>query len=300
MKKIVFAIPIVFIILVSCTETYMVIKDPPNMPAPRVLKQKPRVALALGGGAFHGIAHVGVLKVLEEAGIPIDYIVGASAGSLVGCMYADQPHADSLLGLIETTKASNVFDFSLFRSKEGFVSGKRLQKFIRANCHSENIEQLKIPFAAMVTDLINGKSIVLSSGPIAPSVNASSAIPLVFEPVKMYGLTLVDGGILDNIPADVARASGADVVIAVDIMASHDSAIEIDNFMKVGIRAIMLMASQFKSSQAAYADIVIAPDLKDIPYMSGKYNMKACEAGIKAATDALPEIKRILQSKGIL
>ena len=299
MKKI-FAIPAVLLLLNSCSETYMVIKDPPVMPSPRVLEKKPRVALALGGGAFHGIAHVGVLKVLEEAGVPIDFIVGASAGSLVGCMYADQPHADSLLGLIETTKASNVFDFSLFRSKEGFVSGKRLQKFIREHCHSENIEELKIPFVAMVTDLINGKSIPLSSGPIAPSVNASSAIPLVFEPVKMYGLTLVDGGILDNIPADVARASGAEVVIAIDIMASHDTTIELDNFLKVGIRAILLMANQFKSTQTAYADVVITPDLKDIPYLSGKDNMKAYEAGMKAATDALPGIKEILRSKGIM
>jgi len=297
--KNIFKISVIFLLLVSCTETYMVIKDPVVMPSPRILEKKPRVALALGGGAFHGIAHVGVLKVLEEAGIPIDFIVGSSAGSLVGCMYADQPHVDSLLGLIETTKASNVFDFSLFRSKEGFVSGKRLQKFIMENCRSENIEQLQIPFVAMVTDLINGKSIPLSSGPVAPSVNASSAIPLVFEPVKMYGLTLVDGGILDNIPADVARASGAEVVIAVDIMSSHDTAVDIDNFVKVGFRAIMLMASQFRATQVEYADIVITPDLKDIPYLSGKYNMKAYEAGIKAATEALPAIKEILRQKGI-
>ncbi len=292
--------PIVFIFLIACTETYMVIKEPKKMPPSRILEKKPRVALALGGGAFHGIAHVGVLKVLEDAGIPIDYIVGSSAGSLVGCMYADQPHADLLLGLIKTTKASNVFDFSLFRSREGFVSGKRLQKFIRTQCRAENIEDLKIPFTAMVTDLINGRSLALSSGPIAPSVNASSAIPLVFEPVKMYGLTLVDGGILDNIPADVARATGADIVIAVDIMASHDSVIEIDNFIKVGFRAILLMASQFKATQTVHADIVITPDLKDIPYLSGKYNIKAYEAGIKAAEESLPEIRKLLQLKGII
>lgn len=278
----------------------MVIDKPSAMPPPRKLDTPPRVALVLGGGAFHGMAHVGVLKVLEDAGIPIDFIAGASVGSMVGCLYADQPHVDSLLYLVSSTKASNVFDFSLFRSKEGFVSGKKYQKFIRQNCHTENIEELKIPFVAMVTDLINGKSIPLSSGPVAPSINASSAIPMVFEPVKMYGLTLVDGGVLDNIPVDVARSYGAKVVIAVDIMADLDSTIEIDNFLKVGLQSLLIMTRKLKEKTLVEADIVISPNLKDIPYMSGKNNVEAYQAGIKAATDMLPRIKEVLINKGII
>ncbi|MCK9421862.1 MAG: patatin-like phospholipase family protein [Bacteroidales bacterium] len=277
----------------------MVIKTPENLPAPRVFEKKPRVALALGGGAFHGIAHVGVLKVLEEAGVPIDFIVGASAGSLVGCMYADNPHADSLLGLIKTTKASNIFDFSLFRSSIGFVSGKKLQQFIHKNCKAENIEDTKIPFAAMVTDLTNGRSLTLSSGPMAPSVNASCAIPLVFEPVKMYGLILVDGGVLNNVPADIARASGAEVVIAVDVMAFYDSTRSIDNLTGVGLRSLAVVSDHFKAPKLAMADLVISPNLLNIPYMSGKENLEAYEEGIKATRAALPEILAILKKKGI-
>lgn len=288
------------LLLLACSEQFMVIDNPKVMPPPRKLDKKPRVALVLGGGAFHGMAHLGVIKVLEDAGIPIDFIAGASVGSMVGCMYADNPHADSLLPLVSSTKASKVFDFSLFRSSVGFVSGKKYQKFIRQNCHTENIEDLKIPFVAMVTDLVNGKSIPLSSGPVAPSVNASSAIPMVFEPVKMYGLTLVDGGILNNIPTDVARSYGAEVIIAVDIMADLDSITDIDNFLKVGLRAMILMAGKLKENTLCDADIIIAPALKDIPYMSGKNNVEAFQAGIKAASDMLPKIKEILIAKGIM
>jgi len=278
----------------------MVIDNPKVMPAPRKLERKPRVALVLGGGAFHGMAHLGVLKVLEDAGVPIDFIAGTSVGSMVGCLYADNPHADSLLPLVNSTKASKVFDFSLFRSSEGFVSGKKYQKFIRQNCHTENLEDLKIPFVAIVTDLVNGKSIPLSSGPVAPSINASSAIPMVFEPVKMYGLTLIDGGILNNIPTDAAKSYGAEVIIAVDIMADLDSFTDIDNFIKVGLRAMILMAGKLKEKTLCDADIIITPDLKDITYMSGKNNVEAYQAGIKAATDMLPKIRETLIAKGIM
>jgi len=293
-------IAIVTLLLLACTEQFMVIDNPKMMPPPRKLEKKPRVALVLGGGAFHGMAHLGVLKVLEDAGIPIDFIVGASVGSMVGCLYADNPNADSLIPLVGSTKASNIFDFSLFRSNEGFVSGKKYQKFIRKNCHTDNIEDLKIPFVAVATDLMNGKSISLSSGPVAASVNASSAIPMIFEPVEMYGLILIDGGILNNVPTDIARASGAEVIIAVDIMADLDSLTEVDNFLKVGLRSIILMADKLKEKTLDDADILISPDLKKIPYMSGKKNMEAYQAGMKAASDMLPEILEILIKKGII
>jgi NTE family protein len=287
------------LLLFSCSEKFMVIDNPRVMPPARKLDKSPELALVLGGGAFHGMAHVGVLKVLEEAGIPIDLIVGASVGSMVGCFYADNPHIDSLLHLVNTTKASNVFDFSLFRSKVGFVSGKKYQKFISKNCRTVNLEDLEIPFVAMTTDLINGVSVPLSSGPVAPTINASSAIPMIFEPVKMYGLTLVDGGVLDNIPVDVARTYNPKVVIAVDIMADIDSLIGIDNFLKVGLRSLVIVAKKLKEMTLIDADVVITPNLKDIPYMSGKNNLEAYEAGIKAATEMLPRIMEVLEKKGI-
>ncbi|MEI6434925.1 MAG: patatin-like phospholipase family protein [Bacteroidota bacterium] len=291
---------IIFVfLLISCTDQFMVIEKPEKMPPPHILVKKPRVALALGGGAFHGPAHVGVIKALEENNIPIDFIAGASAGSLVGAMYADQPNADSLMRFVNT-KARQIFDFSLFRSKEGFISGKKLQKYIEKSCHARNIEDLKIPFAAVATDLISGQSIVLTSGPIAPSVNASCAIPFVFEPVKMYGKLLVDGGVLNNVPADICRETGAEIVIAVDIMALGDSTKEIDNMVKTLMRALVVASGQLKAEKISKADLLIVPNLKGIPYMSGARNKDAYDSGYVAAMRVMPQIRELMIKHGLI
>ncbi len=284
--------------LFSCNDQFMVIDTSQKMPSPRKLATRPGVALALGGGAFHGPAHVGVIKALEENNVPIDLIIGASAGSLVGAMYADQPSADSLLRFVNT-KAKQIFDFSLFRSSEGFISGKNLQKYIVKNCKSKNIEEMKIPFGAMVTDLGSGKSMVLMTGPVAATVNASCAIPFVFEPVKMYGRTFVDGGVLNNLPADVCRDMGAKIVIAVDIMALSDTTVEIDNMLKVLLRSLAIASERLKADKIAKADILISPDLDDIPYMSGAKNKDAFDSGYVAAMRLMPQIKELMKKNGI-
>ena len=282
----------------SCTDQFMVIEKPEKMPATKVSAKKPRVALALGGGAFHGPAHVGVIKALEENNIPIDFIAGSSAGSLVGAMYADQPNADSLMRFVNT-KAKQIFDFSLFRSKEGFISGKKLQQYIEKNCHARNIEDLIIPYAAITTDLISGNSVALTSGPIAPSVNASCAIPFVFEPVKMYGKIFVDGGVLNNVPADICRETGAVIVIAVDIMVLGDTTQELDNMLKVLMRSLVIASGQIKADKIAKADILIIPNLKGIPYMSGARNKDAYDSGYVAAMRLMPRIKELMTKHGM-
>ncbi len=286
-------------LMVSCSEKFMIVDSPKTMPPARKVETRPRVALALGGGAFHGAAHVGVLKAFAENKIPIDFIAGASAGSLVGALYCDNPDVDRLVPLVIETKSSSVFDFSLIRSKVGFVSGKRLQKYVRDHCSVENIEDLKIPFVAMTTDLLDGKSVQLASGPVAASVNASCAIPLIFEPVQMYGKTFVDGGILDNIPADVCRSYKAEVVIAVDIMADENNAEIVDNFLKVAYKALLLAFGATKKEKLAYADLVITPDLRDMPMLSSKDNQQIFDSGYIAAKRMMPGIKKLLKAKGI-
>ena len=287
------------VFLTSCAAKFMVIEEPKTMPPPRILNEKPNVALVLGGGAFHGIAHLGVLKVFEDAGVPIDLIVGASAGSLVGGIYASKPNADSLLGLITDTKTSNIFDFSLFRSKEGFVEGKKLQKFINENAGVKNIEETKIPFIAMTTDLINGVSVPLEAGPLAPSINASSAIPGIFVPVIMYDIVMVDGGILDNIPVNIAKQKGAEVIFAVNVMAGYGSKDILKNRQTIALRAKMLANQDLTDQRLKMADLVITPDLQDYSIMTSKDNEAIYQAGLKAAKEALPDVLKILKAKGI-
>lgn len=291
-------IPILSLIS-SCSRKFMVIDEPATMPSARILENHPRVVLVLGGGAFHGMAHVGVIQVLEYEKIPIDLIVGTSAGSMVGALYADYPYIDSLVPLVNKTTEKDVFDFSLFRSSEGFVSGKRLQAYLRENLKHTTIEELPIPFVAVTTDMMHGKSVALAAGPIAPSVNASCAIPYIFEPVKMYGTVFTDGGVLAAVPTDVARSYQPQVIIAVDVMADFDTVPVFKNKRKVMVRANAVAAHKLKEERLPLADIVISPDLQGMPLMSSKENDQMFHAGIKAAREALPAIRKLLIEKGI-
>lgn len=291
---------ILFMSLFSCSRKFMVVENPSTQPPARILEKPPRVALVLGGGAFHGTAHVGVIKVLAENNVPIDLIIGTSAGSLIGALYADFPEIDSLIPLVNETKASDVFDFSLFRSSEGFVSGKRLQRYLSEHLHHTNIEETPIPFIAVTTDLNHARSVALTSGPIAPSVNASCAIPFVFEPVKMYGTVFVDGGVLNNIAVDVAKSYNPLVILAVDVMADFDTMPEYKNKTEILQRSYVVASHILKEDDIHLADVLISPDLTGMPLMSSKENMKMFEAGIKAAQDAMPRIREILVEKGII
>ncbi len=289
---------IILLIGNSCSKKFMVVDYPPNQPPARVMHEQPEVALVLGGGAFRGMAHVGVLKVLEDEGIPIDLIVGTSAGSFVGAMYADYPHIDSLVPLAIRTTAKDVFDFSLFRSREGFVSGKKLQKYLSDNLVVSQIEKTEIPFVAVTTDLEKGESVALASGPIGPSVNASCAIPGIFEPVKMYGTTFVDGGVLDGVPVNIAQKYNPKVIIAIRLM-DFDTVPELKNHKGVFQRAYTVASHKLSHQNINNADIIIAPDLVGIPLMSGKDNEKLYNLGIKAGKEAIPQIKELLTKRGI-
>ena len=277
----------------------MVITDPAVMPPARKLVHPPRVAVVLGGGAFRGIAHVGVLKVFEEENIPIDLIIGTSAGSLIGALYADNPHVDSLYPLINSTKSKDIFNFSLTYSKLGYVSGLKLQEYVTKHTSVKNIEDTKIPFVAISADLLKGESVILASGPIAPSVNASCAIPEIFVPVKMYGKILVDGGVINNVAADVARDYGATVVIAVDVMNDFDTVPVIKDKKEVSKRVARMTMHLLGHERMSKADIVVIPDMKGMPYLSDKYNQPMYDAGIKAAREMMPRIKELLKQKGI-
>lgn len=296
-KRLIIATMAIVLLFSSCSRKFMVIETPAAQPPPREIRQ-PNIALVLGGGAFHGMAHVGVIQVLEDEGIPIDLIVGTSAGSLVGALYASKPHIDSLVGLIASTRAKDVFDFSLLRSTEGFVSGKRLQSYITKNTNITEIEDTKIPFVAVSTDIEKGISVAFKAGPIAPSVNASCAIPGIFEPVKMYGTTFVDGGVLDCVPANIAKEYNPKVIIAVRIM-DFDTVPELKNHTQVFKRAYTVAAHNLSEYNSKNADIIISPDLQGLPLMSSKDNDKIYQLGMEAAKASLSQIKDLLKQKGI-
>ena len=257
----------------------------------------PKVGLALGGGGARGFAELGVLRVLEQEKIPIDIIVGTSVGSLIAALYADTGDVLQLEFEALMIKEEDIFDRDLMSFwSGGFVKGERIEKFLETRLKHKTIETLKVPFAAVATDLRTGKTVVLDRGSVSRAVHASAAIPGVFVPVVLDDRTLVDGGVTDPIPADVARKKGAEVVIAVAIPAEVPSEAP-SNPIQVALHAVTVMSEEIGRCGALAADVVITPDVGNVPYDDFNQKKRLIEAGANATREALPKIREAIARK---
>ncbi|WP_194848082.1 patatin-like phospholipase family protein [Candidatus Neptunochlamydia vexilliferae] len=200
---------------VGCTSLKLSQAKPEPIPQFQGVKKPVKVALVLGGGGSKGIAHIGVLQELEQAGIHPDLIIGCSSGAIIGSLYADHPSVVRLEELLIDLKRSDLMDISF--SRFGLTKGTMLETFLEKHLEAFQFHQLKIPFIAVAADLATGELIELGRGPIIPAIHASSAAPGVFNPVYYLGRYLVDGGVVNPIPVNIAKKYGAEVVIAVDI-----------------------------------------------------------------------------------
>ena len=178
---------------------------------------KPKVALVLGSGAARGLAHIGVLKVLEEKKIPISMVAGTSMGALIAGAYAAGLGAKQMEEIACETNWLRVAKLFFPRrlQREGLLDGRRIEEFLIALIGEQKIEELKIPFAAVATDIWTGEEIVLKSGSLVKAIRASISFPFVFAPVQIDGRFLVDGGVVNPVPVNVAKDMGADFIIAV-------------------------------------------------------------------------------------
>ncbi|GEJ58690.1 patatin-like phospholipase family protein [Anaeromyxobacter diazotrophicus] len=268
---------------------------PPLMQQPPAPPPKPRIALVLGGGAARGFAHVGVIRALEQEHIPIDLVVGTSVGSLIGALYASNLDSFDLEWTAFKLEKDDLFDFGVVTAVMGmgFARGDRLEQFVRSRTKAQNIEDLRIPFAAVATDLNWGTEVVLDRGSLARAVRASSAIPGVFQPVQLMGKLLVDGGVVDNIPVSVARAKGADIVIASDI--SEDVAnTRITNLLDVTMQATNIMFALNAEHSKRDADVIIAPAVGAVAMLDFTQKKQCMQAGIEAAHRAAPAIRKAI------
>lgn len=252
---------------------------------------QPRIGLVLGGGAARGFAHVGVIRVLEQEKIPIDLIVGTSVGSLIGAIYADTRSSFDLEIIAFKIEKDDIFDFSVFSSNTGPVRGDRLEEFVRTKVSVANIEDLSLPFAAVATNLNTGRQVVLDSGSISKAVRASSSIPGVFTPAQHQNLTLVDGGVVNNVPVDVARNKGVDIVIAVNI-GKNIINWNANNIVEITLQAVNIMSNEISSFKMRDADILIEPNVGTVGMMDFRQKELCIRAGIDAAAKAVPEIRR--------
>jgi NTE family protein len=254
--------------------------------------QKPKIALVLGGGAARGFAHVGVIRALEQEKIPIDLIVGTSVGSLIGAIYAYDLNSFELEWTAFTLEKDSIFDFGLMTAftSMGVAKGDKLEEFVKSKVPVANIEDLKIPFSAVATDLNRGTRVVLDKGSVAKAVRASSAIPGVFQPVDHQNKLLVDGGVIDNIPVSVAREKGADIVIAVDI-GEQVFNFNINNLLEVMLQSITIMGAENAKTRKKESDVIISPKVGDVGMLDFSKKKRCMMAGIEATQKMMPEIR---------
>lgn len=298
MKNSLFAI-LLLLSTAACTVTK--VTPPPQLPpAPPVVERPPaKIALALGGGAARGFAHVGVIKALEAQGITPDIIVGTSAGSVVGALYAAGLNGFQIQELSMTMEEDQILDGSgLYRciietmvtDIRGCIRGQALQNFINKNVKGRPIEALNKTFAAVATNLSNGEMMVFRSGNTGIAVRASSSVPVFFQPVTINGQDYVDGGLVAPVPSSVARTLGADFVIAVDISdrPQDRSAAGISDIL---LQTFTIFGQTINRHEQASADIIIRPATSGLPSTDTSGRNKAVLEGEKAVAAILPELK---------
>lgn len=249
---------------------------------------RPKVGLALGGGVVRGCAHIGVLRALQEAAIPVDFLVGTSSGSLVGALYAAGLEWQELEQLVTRTGWLDIAEPCW--PKGGFLTSRRMRSFFDRHIGARTFEDLRLPFAAVAADANSGQEVILRQGDLADAVRASTAIPGVFRPVELDGRLLVDGVVVNNVPASVARAMGADLVIAVDVTEYGFTSGPPRSMGEAVFRAFDIMARQTITASLEWADIVVRPQVGGL----GGYSFKSAPAfvrrGYDAAREAVPAI----------
>jgi NTE family protein len=288
-----------------------------------------KVALTLGGGGARGLAHVGVLKVLQREGIRIDMVVGTSIGAVAGAIFAQTLDAESVhqrfrdfllspefknsgLDLFRKPEAAENFFgqvatyvkerivINLAHSRPSLVKSWRLQKAIERMVDEANIEELKLTFAAVAGDLRTGQEVVFTEGSVRQAVAASSSIPGFLPPVELDGMLLADGAIVSPVPVRPARKLGADLVIAVDVSQDLDPEPEIENVIDVVFRTNLITAKRYNALLLEQADAVIRPQVGQVHWSEFKRLEELVEEGARATKAALPQIAEAIDRRRTL
>ncbi len=260
-----------------------------SAPAPLpVPKRPPKLGLALGGGAARGFAHIGVIQVLEEAGIRPDLVVGTSAGSLVAALYAHGKTGAELANLALTMDEGTITDWAF--PGRGLIRGDALARYVREQTGGKPIEQMKLRLGIVATDLDSGAGVLFERGDTGQAVRASSSVPAVFQPVKIGDREYVDGGLVSPVPVRYARQMGAEMVLAVDISSPPDGAAT-DGTMRLLLQTFAIMGKSINRFELLGADVVLRPALVGVSSADFTSRVRAIRSGREMAAAMLPEIK---------
>lgn len=261
-----------------------------------VPKIPPRIGLALGGGAARGFAHVGVIQVLEEAGIRPSMVSGTSAGSLVAAFYASGKTGKQLQIVAETMEEATFADWTLPLFNRGMLRGDALARYVNGQVGSRLIEDMVLPLGIVATDLNSGQSMLFQRGDTGTAVRASSAVPAVFQPVRISGREYVDGGLVSPVPVRAARQMGAELVIAVDISSAPEGNLS-GGTLDVLLQTFAIMGKSINYFELKEADIVVKPGLVGVASADFGSRKKSIEAGRKAMLQLMPQLRAAIAAK---
>lgn len=274
--------------LAACQTTPPAAPPATAPPAPSKPPKPPRIGLALGGGAARGFAHIGVIQVLEEAGLKPDLVVGTSAGSLVAALYAAGRPGPELARLALAMDESAITDWSF--PGRGLIRGEALARYVREQTGGRPIEQLPLPLGIVATDLDSGQAVLFQRGDVGAAVRASSAVPAVFQPVRIGAREYVDGGLVAPVPVRFARQMGAELVIAVDISSPPDGNATGDPF-KMLLQTFSIMGRSINQFELKDADVVWRPRLNGVSSADFTARKRAIDAGREAALAGLGALR---------
>ena len=282
------------LLLVACQSvppapTPVVPEPPPVVVAPtKPPPRPPRIGLALGGGAARGFAHIGVIQVLEEAGIRPDLVAGTSAGSLVAALYASGKTGAEMAALALAMDEGAITDWAF--PTRGLIRGEALARYVRDQTGGRPIEQMKLPLGIVATHLDSGAAVLFQRGDTGLAVRASSAVPAVFQPVKIGPAEYVDGGLVSPVPVRFARQMGAELVLAVDISSPPDGNATSD-VMKMLLQTFAIMGRSINQFELRDADVVLRPVLTGVSSADFSARQRSIQAGREVMTRQLPELR---------
>jgi len=260
--------------------------------------KRPKIGLALGSGGARGLAHIGVIKILEKNGIPIDFIAGSSIGAMIGGFYAAGMTIEEIEEIASSTDWRKVFS-TLFEPsfKKGLIGGEKVKTFIENYINGKSFEECKMPFAAVATDLKTGEVAVLKKGEMALAMRASISIPLIFRPVEIGGRTLADGGLSAPVPVEIVRNMGADIVIAVNLDKHYYDEQWSPGFYDIANGSLGILRHHLAMLNAANADIVIEINAGNISWYRFTNGREKVLIGEEATQKILPRLKELINQK---
>jgi len=260
--------------------------------------KRPKIGLALGSGGSRGLAHIGVIKALEENNIPIDFIAGSSIGAMAGGFYAAGLSIKKMEEISLETNWRRMFSLVDPHLKQGLISGEKVKTFIEGYVDGKKIEDCKIPFVAVATDLKTGEIVILNKGEMAQAIRASISIPLVFKPVEIDGKTLADGGLSAPVPVEIVRGMGADIIIAINLDKHYHDEEWKPGWYDIANGSLNILRHHLALSNVASADMVINIDVGKNNYWYQFINgQDKILTGEKATKEILPRLQEIINQK---